>query len=58
MTKFNYPIAFTSWDIWQMFIVIVCKCDITNFEIYLGFLDKPFFYMTKNSEQKRAFKMK
>ena len=41
-----------------MFIVIVCKCDITNFEIYLGFLDKPFFYMTKNSEQKRAFKMK
>ena len=27
-------------------------CDVINFGIYLGFLIKPFSYMTENSEQK------
>ena len=37
----------------NMFIVIVCYpvCDITNFEIYLNFITKPFSYTTKKSEQ-------
>ena len=35
-------------------IAIVCQpgYDITNFEINLIFLTKPFFYITKNSRQK------
>ena len=40
----------------NMCIAIVCQpgCDVTNFEIKLILLIKPFFYMTKNS--KRNFK--
>ena len=50
-----------------MYIVIdyYPVCDVTNFEIYLSFLIKPFSYMSRNSEQKmkyvkkkRAFKVK
>ena len=35
-------------------IAIVCQpdYDITNFEINLIFLTKPFFYITKNSRRK------
>ena len=49
------------------FIVIVCfpDCDVINFEIYLNFLIKPFFNITKNvrtkiyiSSERRVFKMK
>ena len=34
---------------YNMFIVIVWvpACDVTNFEIYISFLIKPFFYITK-----------
>ena len=34
----------------NMYIVIICfpVRDVINFEINLGFLNKPFFYMTKN----------
>ena len=37
-----------------MCVVVVCfsSCDITNFEINLVFLIKPFFYMIKESRQK------
>ena len=40
-----------------MCTVIVCYpvCDVINFEIYLSFLFKPFFYLTKNSEQKLKY---
>ena len=33
----------------NMYIVIICfpVRDVINFEINLGFLNKPFFYMTK-----------
>ena len=36
------------------FIVIVCVqvCDVINFEIYLSFLIKPFFYITKKVKTK------
>ena len=37
----------------NMCILIVCQpgCDVTNFEINLIFLIKPFFHMTKQSRQ-------
>ena len=41
----------------NMFIEIVCwpGCDVTNFEINLIFLIKPFLYMTKKSRQKLKY---
>ena len=38
----------------NMCIVTVCiqDCETTSLEIYLSFLIKPFFYITKKSEQK------
>ena len=38
----------------NMCIVTVCipDCEATSLEIYLSFLIKPFFYITKKSEQK------
>ena len=38
----------------NMCIAIVCfpACDVTNFEINLAFLIKPFLNMTKKSKQK------
>ena len=29
--------------------------DVINFEIYLSFMIKPFFYVTKNSKQKLKY---
>ena len=47
-------IPFTSWDIWKYCVVIICCSvyDTINFEINLSLLNKPFFYITKNSKQK------
>ena len=50
-----------------MYIAIGCYlvCDVINFEVYLILLIKPFYYMTKESEQtfeylknERTFKVK
>ena len=38
-------------------IALVCEpsCDVTNFEINLIFLIKPFFYITKKSRRKLKY---
>ena len=52
--KFYSLIDFTSWDLGDMCVAIICfpGCDVINFEINLIFLTKPFFYMTKKSRQR------
>ena len=54
VAKFLCLIAFTSSDIGNMCIVIVCYYiyAVINFEICLSFLVKPFSYLTENLEQK------
>ena len=62
LTKFNCPIAFTSWDIGQE---VYRNYGVKNFEINI-FLIKSFLYMTKKVKTKnlnflgakRAFKVK
>ena len=72
----SYFINWPSFIVWllllivilgTMCIVIICcpVCDVINFKINHSFLVKPFFYITKKSEQtvnisetKRAFNMK
>ena len=59
-----YPINGPNFIVWfpllleilaKMCNAIVCwpGCDVTNFEINLIFLIKPFLYMTRKSKQKR-----
>ena len=54
MTKFHYLIPLPFETLGNMCIAIVCftGCDVINFEIYLIFLIRPFFYMTENLRQK------
>ena len=66
MVLMLYPINGTNFIVWfpllleilaKMCNAIVCwpGCDVTNFEINLIFLIKPFLYMTRKSKQKRKY---
>ena len=39
----------------QNIMKLIAGCDVIKFEIYLIFLIKPFFYMTKKSRQKLKY---
>ena len=51
MTKFHFLVAFTYWAIYVFICVIICcpVCNVINSEINLGFLIKPFLYITTKS---------
>ena len=57
LTKFYCLIAFTSWDIGNVVIIIICYIvyDVTKFEINFSFLIKPFPYINKKSAQKYKY---
>ena len=54
LTKFHRLIAFSSWDVGDMGIVVVCfpSCGLINVKIDLNFLIKSFSHMTKKLRTK------
>ena len=56
-TNFHFLFKFTSWDIGQYYIALVCypDCDVMDFEINLIILNEPLFHMTKKLWQKLKY---
>ena len=43
------------WTIYELLLFCFPACDVISFEIKFSFLIKPFFYITKKSEQKYKY---